>query len=154
MPQCPWRFTGMVCVFFCEALPFNALDTLGGKVRLEFWPFDKLGADLYNVFSHQKHSRERLLPSWPFLHPTDHFSYFKTPGKILWRRWKMSSPQQNLEPNIGYFFDENIQETISLQAKHWVIPCLKKSCMTDISNSFPNLSVLSETGFLSQWHLC
>ena len=66
----------------------------------------------------------------------------------------MSSPQQNLEPNIGYLLDENTQETTSLKAKPGVIPCLRKSCITHISSSFPNLSVLSETGFLSQWHLC
>ena len=59
-----------------------------------------------------------------------------------------------LEPNIGYFLDENIQETISLKAKHWIIPCPKKSCIIHISSSFPNLSILNRIGFLSQWHLC
>lgn len=41
MPQCHQLFTGMACVFFCEALLFNTLNTLGGKLPLEFWQHDK-----------------------------------------------------------------------------------------------------------------
>lgn len=111
----------MVCVFFCEALPFNALDTLGRKVRLEFWPFDKLGADLYNVFSIRNTPGRGC-----FLF--DHFSILQTIFLTLKPQEKdtlkeMKDEFSPAKPRTQHrIFDENIQETISLKAKHWVIP--------------------------------